>query len=115
MTNETINYFGHILFRIVAVKSFKDVKYGDFGGFIEKEKNLSHDGDSWIYDDSKVYGNAEVKGNACIRTGSCVYDNAKVYENATVRFGSEVYGNACIHGNAIISSNADFCYGTVKT
>ena len=40
------------------------VKVGDLGGLIEKEENLSHDGDCWVYDDARVFGDARVSGNA---------------------------------------------------
>lgn len=31
---------------------------------IEKEENLSQDGNAWVYDNARVYGDAEVYGNA---------------------------------------------------
>lgn len=52
------NVFGTKLFRIKALVAFGDVEKGELGGFIEKEDNLSHDGEAW------VYGNAWVSGNA---------------------------------------------------
>ena len=55
-TEETIEHFGITLKRIVCTVSFKGVKVGDLGGFIEKEKNLS--GDAWVYGDARVSGNA---------------------------------------------------------
>ena len=42
------------LCRIKALKDFGDVKAGDLGGYIEDYKNLSHDGNCWIYDNAKV-------------------------------------------------------------
>lgn len=45
-----------MLYRIQALKKFAIVKAGDKGGFIEKESNLSQDGNCWIYDNAKVYG-----------------------------------------------------------
>ncbi|EJF74094.1 hypothetical protein ME7_01609 [Bartonella birtlesii LL-WM9] len=33
-----------VLYRICALKDFDDVKAGHLGGFIEKESNLSHEG-----------------------------------------------------------------------
>ena len=48
------------LFRIVALRDFSDVKKGDVGGWVESEKNLSHDGDCWIS------GDAMVSGNSCV-------------------------------------------------
>ena len=42
LTDETIEVNGKTLYRIEALKDFSNVKKGDKGGFIEKEKNLSH-------------------------------------------------------------------------
>jgi len=36
------------LFRVVAIKDFGDVKKGDVGGWIEKESNLSQNGDARV-------------------------------------------------------------------
>ena len=41
LTDNTINIDGITLHRIKALKDFSDVKAGDFGGWIEKEDNLS--------------------------------------------------------------------------
>lgn len=48
------------LYRIMAVSDFSYVKAGEVGGFIEKEDNLSQDGESWVYGNAKVYGNAQI-------------------------------------------------------
>ena len=60
------NVFGKKLFRIKALIAFSNVKKGELGGFIEKEDNLSHSGDAWVYDNARVYGNACVSGDACV-------------------------------------------------
>jgi hypothetical protein len=52
------------LWRIMACKNFSNVKKGDLGGLIESEKNLSHDGNCWAYDDARIYGDAKVYDNA---------------------------------------------------
>lgn len=54
LTEETFTVFGKTLYRIRAVRDFGSVKTGEFGGYIEKEENLSHFGNA------RVYGNAEV-------------------------------------------------------
>ena len=59
-----ITVFGVELFRIKALISFGNVKKGEFGGYVEKEENLNHSGNAWVYGDAWVYGNAEVSGNA---------------------------------------------------
>lgn len=84
LTEETISYMGKTLYRIEAVRDFRDVKAGDRGGYIEKEDNLSHSGDCWVSGDAQVSGNA------------WVFDNAKVS------------GNAWVFGDAEIGSDADY-------
>ena len=49
---------------IIALRDFGEVKKGDLGGFIEKESNLAHDWNCWIYNDAVVRGEAKVHGNA---------------------------------------------------
>ena len=62
-TGETkqVGFFGNItLKRIRATMEFGIIKIGDLGGWIEKEENLSHKGDAWVYGNAKVWGNAKV-------------------------------------------------------
>ena len=90
LTSEFItNIFGTKLFRIKALIEFGNVKAGELGGFVEKEENLSQDGNAWVYDSARVYGDARV----------C--DNARVYGNAWVCGDARVHGNAgyaTVHG-----------------
>ena len=65
LTSEFVmNAFGTKLFRIKATASFGNVEKGELGGFIEKEDNLSHDGDAWVSGDAHVSGDAWVSGDA---------------------------------------------------
>ena len=88
LTSEFItNIFGTKLFRIKALIEFGNVKAGELGGFVEKEENLSQDGNAWVYDNACVCGNARVYDNACVCGNACVYGDAGY---ATVHgFGSE--------------------------
>ena len=72
LTEETVTVYGKTLYRSRAVRDFGSVKTGEFGGYIEKEENLSHFGNAWIYGDARVSGDARV------------FDNAWVYGNAEV-------------------------------
>lgn len=86
-TGETkqVGFFGNItLKRIRATMEFGIVKIGDLGGWIEKEENLSHEGDAWVYDDAEVCGDAKVCGNAEVYGNAEVCGDAKVYGNAEV-------------------------------
>ena len=101
LTSESIvNIFGKKLFRIKALVEFGNVKEGEIGGFVEKEENLSHDGNAWVYGDAWVYGNAKVSGNA------------KVCGDAEVCGNAWVCGNAKVCGDARVCRNAD--YATIK-
>jgi len=79
LTKNTKDWFGTTLFQIKAEMSFWNISKWELGWRIEKEENLSQDGDAWVSGDARVYGNAWVSGNA------------------------RVYGNACVSGNASVS------------
>ena len=64
LTEEFIVSQGKKLFKIKALIDFGDVKRGEFGGFLEKEENLSQDGDAWVSGDAQVSGSARVSGSA---------------------------------------------------
>ena len=100
LENDTITHNDSTLYRIKAIRDFSNVKNGDFGGYIEKEENLSHDDSCWISGNAQVFGNAKVYDNAQ------VFNNAKVYENASVYGDAQVYGNARVFENAYIFGNA---------
>ena len=70
------NVFGKKLFRIKALVAFGDVEKGELGGFIEKEGNLSHDGNAWVSGNARVSGDAWVSGNAQVSGDARVYGNA---------------------------------------
>lgn len=77
-TDISKTFRGKTIYRIEALKDFGDVKKGDLGGWVEKENNLSQEGNCWVYDNA------------------CVYDNAIVTNNATVRDEASVYGDTCV-------------------
>ena len=106
LTEETKELFGRTLYRIEAARDFSDVKKGDKGGWIESEKNLSHDGNAWVYGKALVYGNAKVYGNAWVSGDAEVYGNAEVYGKALVSGNAQVYGKAWVYGDAWVGGDA---------
>ena len=106
VTSETkTGRLGQTLYRIKSCISFVtvsgyEVKKGDFGGWVEKEDNLSQDGKAWIRDNAEVSDNAEICDNAEI------FDNAKVFVNAVISGNAEVGGNARVFYNAKIRDSA---------
>lgn len=122
LTDETIEYQGHILHRIKCIEEFVrnyyyTIKVGQLGGFVESYDNL-HD-NSWVDDEAKVFGNAIVKGDSIIRGHACVYGNAKITdakisEWATVCGNAQiiegyVHGHACVYGNTQIGGEVYGC------
>ena len=87
LTKNKIEVFGKTLFQIKAEMSFGSISKGELGGYIEKEENLSMDGNAWVSGDAKVFGNARVFGDA------------------------KVFGNARVFGDAWVSAKAEFTRG----
>ena len=93
LTDETQEWNGRTLHRIRALADFGDVKAGELGGWIEKEENLSHNGNAWVYGDAQVcgdawvYGDAQVYGNAEIFKTSDYFTSGPIgSRNATITF-----------------------------
>lgn len=125
LTDETKVIDGRTLHRVKALKDFGEVKAGDLGGFIEREENLSQEGNAWVGDYAKafkkarIYGNAQIGGNAQISDNVQIYDNARIfgsvqicgeaqiYEYALVYGSNWIYGNAQIFGSALIHGDAE--------
>lgn len=106
LTDETIEYHGHKLYRIKAIKSFNGIRKGSLGGWVESEDNLSQEGDCWILHEAKVFRKAKVSGNAKINDNACVYGNAVIFGYVVISGNAKVYGNVHIYGNVSISGYA---------
>ena len=105
LTNKK-QYLLKTLFQVKAEMSFGNIAKGDLGGWIEKEDNLSQDGDAWVFGNAKVSGDAEVFGNAKVSGDAEVFGNAKVFGNARVGGDARVFGNAEVFGDAKVSGDA---------
>ena len=118
LTEETKEVRGITVHRIKALKDFGDVKAGDFGGWIEAERNLSQHSECWVSGNAKVSGyamvsgdaivsgNAKVSGYAMVSGDAMVYGNAKVSGDAQVSGDARVFGNARVYGDARVFGNA---------
>ena len=109
LTTESITFLGRTLFRIKALISFGNVKAGELGGYIEKEGNLSHEGDAWVCDNARVYGDAWVCGDARVYGDAWVCDNAWVCGDARVYGDARVCGDARVYGDAWVCDYAWVC------
>ena len=111
LTTEKTKHEGRTLYRIRALKNFSDVKAGDLGGFVESEKNLSQEGNCWIYDDSKVIGRSKIVGCSKVKSKSIV-DNSTVMCSSKVKDStiesSTVGANKSRVKNAKIDFNSEY-------
>ena len=92
------------LYQIRALREIKNermiisIKKGELGGYVESEKNLSQEGNSWVCRSARIYDNATVKDGALVGNKVVVRGNAIIEDIAYVR--------AMQHGKTIIEDNA---------
>ena len=62
---------GAVLHRIRALKAVPafSIERGNIGGYVESQKNLSHEGNSFVFHRVKVYGDAIVFGKSSELSG----------------------------------------------
>jgi carbonic anhydrase/acetyltransferase-like protein (isoleucine patch superfamily) len=106
LTDETTKIDGKTLYRIEAIIPFVNIHEGDLGGFIESEKNLSHEGNCWVYDESTVSGNAIIKDDASVCDDSWVKDDATVEGKALIRNAAIVGGKAVVKDKAWVDGGS---------
>ena len=105
--NDTKIVNGKTLYRIRALVAISlSVAAGDLGGYVESEKNLSHDGNAWVSGNAEVFGNAEVYGDALVSGDAVVAGDAEVSGHALVSGDAVVYGNAWVSGHAVVAGDA---------
>jgi len=105
-TEETMDFMGITLHRIKSVCDFDGVRKGDIGGWIEKELNLSHSLNAWVFGDARISGDARVFGDASISGDAWVSGDARVCDDACVLGKACVFGDAWVSGKARVSGNA---------
>lgn len=108
----------HRLYRIIALKTFGDdsnpVTEQEIGGYIQSEKNLSHEGSCWVANTAKVFGDAVVSDNARIIDDGAVYDSAKVCGNSVISHYARIFERATVI-DSFIGDTADVHGDSVVT
>jgi len=106
LTKNTKTFCGRTFYQIKAVASFGLVVSGDLGGWVEKENNLSQNGNAWVSGYARVFGGAQVHGDARVFGDAQVYGDARVSGNARVSGDAQVFGDSWVYGYARVSGNA---------
>lgn len=95
------------LFRVIALRDipnkYAPVKEGEFGGFVESEKNLSQEGECWITENVVVARGAVVEGNALVED-STIHENARISGRARIS-ESTIKGDTIIEDAMVNSSD----------
>ena len=105
---------GTSVYRIRALRDIPEigVRMGDLGGWIQGERNLSHEGTCWVGEDAIVYGQAQIFGNAQAYGQAQIYGHAqifgcaRVYGNAFICERAKVYGEAMVYSSAILTEDS---------
>ena len=100
-TDETKIINGTVLRRIRAVRDIPEhgVRVGRIGGFLQSERNLSHDCPAWV------------GGSACVLGSSLVEDRAFVSGQTTVKGGAVIGGSAVVVGLGVEVTGAAYVGG----
>ena len=113
LTDEAIEFDGHILHRIICTESFRNIRKGILGGFVEGYENLYDE--AWVGDEAKVYDGALIDGQAFVTNNACVSHYARISDKAVVGgkasvSGDTVFigGNVRIYGSVIVRSSSNF-------
>ncbi len=105
---------GRTLYRIRALKNVVEaddgtyaVKKGTLGGYVQKEENLSHEGNCWVFDKAKVFDDARALDDSFITDESMVFGNAVVKDKAITCNQSKVYGFAIVKDSSITMDRSE--------
>ena len=136
MTNITMEFEERTLYRVRALKNFRNVKAGDLGGWVSGKHNLSQEGDCWIYDEAKCMDNARMYHNSAMYNNavmcdfsemhgcsemhnysamldnsrmyncSAMYDNSRMYNDSKMYNNSRMFDNSAMHNNTVMLDNS---------
>jgi tetrahydrodipicolinate N-succinyltransferase len=106
LTRNTYQHFEFKLYQIRALRNFGNIRKGDLGGYVQKEANLSHDDDCWVYDSAKVYLDALVAEDARAMGTCWVYNRATVRGSAVVKDQCFILGDCLINDNSVVGGDA---------
>lgn len=114
LTAESIKFEDQTLYRIKALKNFKVgytvIKAFELGGFIDKEENLSQDGNCWIDKSSRVF-NSKISGDILLQDS--IIQNSFMDGKSTI-MKSHIY-SSILSSTSTLNSNVEYSKLTYST
>ena len=104
LTDESINFAGHTLYRIKAIRSFGNIEEGDLGGWIEDNSSLDHDDNCWVGGNAIVFNSGIIRGDALVTDDAVVF-NAIIDGDAVVCDKAQAYGGTRMFGGTLKGSS----------
>lgn len=111
LTDEKIIVGCRTLYRIQALRDFGDVKEGEFGGWIESEKNLSHEGDACVYGDADIKHSSDICSMSGFGSALRTTTAFKTKDGAIHVSCGCFYGNLDEFYNRVEKTHGDTLYG----
>lgn len=111
LTEEKIIVGCRTLYRIQALRDFGDVKEGEFGGWIESEKNLSHEGSAWVYGDADIKHSSDICSMSGFGSALRTTTAFKTKDGAIHVSCGCFYGNLDEFYNRVEKTHGDTLYG----
>ena len=106
LTDITMKFKGRTLYRIRALKDFRDVEAGDLGGWIQSENNLSQKGDCWVYDEAKCMDYAKIYDNSTMHNNSVMCDFSEIHDNSVMHDYSKIYDRSRMYDHSEMHDNS---------
>lgn len=102
LTENTKQIAHTTLYQIRALRDFGTVEEGELGGWIEKEENLSHGRNCWVFGNGAVFENGKVFGNGQVSENGQVFKDNKLTDHTINLINICEFGiTASIAGNFI--------------
>ena len=119
LTNRVEEFQGHLLYQIQALRDIKTpvgtmIKKGDPGGFVESERNLDHNGNSWITPGCKVLESAMVLDDAFVGGHFTISGTSRFSDNVCVIGAGNFAGDVRLDTSVWINSADVQMSGSVR-
>ena len=102
------SFGNYTLYRVQSIRQIRPLSYttnpyvglvipaGTIGGWIQKQYNLSIQGECWVGEQAMVFGDARVRQSSYVGGNACIYGAANIRGHSNIRDHAQIFGNAQI-------------------